>query len=108
MSSKAEGKGGTALFRNVESVHECFESRIILAIHGQDQLGSVASLQQDEHFAQVVISTSCDLAKISELSEMAAVSISADSLELCETLLENVMGRSRGRHEGGQWKREVT
>ena len=108
MSSKAEGKGGTALFRNVESVHECFESRAILTIHGQDHFGPVASLKQDEHFAQVVISTSCDLTKISELSEMATVRISAYSLELCETLRKEVMGRSRGRHEGGQWKREVT
>ena len=35
---------------------------------------------------------------------MATVRISAYSLELCETLREEVMGRSRGRHEGRWWK----
>jgi hypothetical protein len=35
-----------------------------------------------------------------ELSEIAAERIRADSLELCETLFYEVMGGSRGGHEG--------
>ena len=31
---------------------------------------------------------------------MATVRIGIDSLELCEALFEEVMGRRRGRHEG--------
>src|SRR5712691_9544215 len=51
-------KKGGALFRDVESINERFESGIILAFHGQNQSDIVASLQQDEHFAQVIISAS--------------------------------------------------
>jgi hypothetical protein len=35
---------------------------------------------------------------------MPKVRISADSLKLCEALLKQVMGRTRGRHEGRRWK----
>jgi hypothetical protein len=56
-------KKSGALFRDVEPIHERFESGIILALHGQDQSDIVASLQQEEHFAQVIISASRNFTK---------------------------------------------
>jgi hypothetical protein len=100
VSGAGGGKGVTARFRDIESIYKCSESGVILAFHGENQLDVVASLQQDKHFTQVIISASRYFPKLERVQNNAEDRYSYKAHSSC--------ARRSSRRAGGEDDMTVT